>query len=215
MQPILDGDKHSVFGFFMILPSVQFCKENEMKKMIFFISILFIFITSNQAVALPEGLQPSTEKMLIGSWEVSVYISPAEIAQMLGESLPQNLSIALTGSGSHTYHVGGKCNTDGQVTLRLNLEGQELPLNFLVRHAGTWEIHDNIIVETNINSVVIPNDPITMNVVNVSPEYQSMFTPGSGDSTSMKIIHISEKIAELKMMEPPYRSFTLRKKIGK
>ena len=51
-----------------------------------------------------------------------------------------------------------------------------------------------------------------MNVVNVSPEYQSMFTPGSGDSTSMKIIHISEKIAELKMMEPPYRSFTLRKK---
>ncbi len=183
-----------------------------MKKLIFFTSILFIFIASNQAVALAERLQPSTEKMLIGSWDVSVYFSPAEIAQVLGGSLPQNLSIELTGSGSQTYHAGGKCNSDGQFTLRLNLEGQELPLNFLVRHAGTWEIHDNILVETTINSVVIPMDPITMNVVKVSPEYQSMVAPVSGESMSVKIIHISEKIAELKMIEPPYYSFTLRKK---
>ena len=186
-----------------------------MKKIIFFISILFIFITSNQAVALPQGLQPSHEKMLIGSWEVSVYFSPAEIAKMLGGSLPQNLSIEVTGSGSHTYHAGGKCDSDGHFTLRLNLEGQELPLNFLVRHAGTWEVHDNILVETTIDSVITPMDPITMNVVKVSPEYQSMVSPVSGESMSVKIIHISEKIAEFKMVEPPYHSFTLRKKIEK
>ena len=189
-----------------------------MKKLIFITSILFIFITLNQAFAWPGWLRSSTENMLIGSWESSIYISPGKMAKMSNEPMNKGDSMEMTASCSQTYHVGGKYNGDGEFTIRLRQGEQEIRLSFLVRDAGTWKMHDNILVETTENAVVTPMDEITKRVVKQIPELQTivtMITPIRGESMSSKIIHISETTAEVKMMEPPYASFTLRKKVNK
>lgn len=159
--------------------------------------------------------KPSLTDKLIGSWEVSSYISPAETAKMINEPLPQGLTLEMTLAGSTTYHIGGKYNSDGQITVRLKNSGQEVPLNFLVRDAGTWAIHGDTLVETSTNSVVTPMDQITKNVVKESPELQTMITPVSGESASSKVVHITETMADLKLLEPPYISMVMRKKAMK
>jgi len=157
----------------------------------------------------------STENLLVGSWEASLYISSVDAAKMSEEPMPQGFSVEMTMSGSQTYHVGGKYNGDGKFTIRLKQGEQEIPLRFLVRDAGTWELHEDILVETTGDSIVTPMDEVTRKVVKQSPEFQTMVAPISGESTSLKVVHISETAAEFEMMEPPYISYTLRKKVNK
>lgn len=151
------------------------------------------------------------QAMLMGSWQYSLYVPPAEAAKLSEEPLPEGASMELTATGTQTFHRGGKYNVDLKYTLRLKQGTQELPLRFSVRDAGTWEIHDNVLVETSSDSVVVPLDDITKRVVAEAPELKTMLTPITGESESVKIVHLSDSSAEFEMMEPPFLRLTFKK----
>ncbi|MBN2396063.1 MAG: hypothetical protein JXC36_06340 [Candidatus Atribacteria bacterium] len=156
--------------------------------------------------------QSNIGDMLLGTWDVSLYLSPSQVAKISEDSFPNDLSIEMTMSGTQTYHLGGKYDGTVEFTIRLKFEEEEIPLRFLAKETGSWEIHGNVLVETTANSVITPLDDLTRKVVKKSPEFQTMVTPIAGESQSTKIIHISKTVAELQMIDPPYWDMTLRKK---
>lgn len=162
-------------------------------------------------VSLCCGCSKSIEEMLIGSWDFSIYFSASDVEKMSGESFPDGFSIEITAVGNQTYHVGGKYDGTGEFTVRMTVDGQEYPLKFFIKDAGSWEIHDDVLVETTGDSIVTPMNEGTEQVVKEIPILQAMLTPVSGESQSTKILHISETLVEFQMLESPYMNFTLEK----
>jgi len=175
-------------------------------------SRIFIFLAL--ITALSACSETSKTNMLIGTWSTSLYVSSEEAAKMSEEAFPPGMSMELTMNGTGTYHQGGKSNAVAEYTIRIKANDQELPLRFMVRQAGTWELHGDTLVETSIDSVVIPLDNLTRNVVSKSPEFQAMITPVKGEAVSIKIEHISKTLVEMRLLTPPYFRLTMHKKTG-
>jgi len=153
----------------------------------------------------------SADKLLLGTWEGTMYVPKNEAAKMSAEPMPEGFGMELSAVVQATYHRGGKFNGEMEYTLRLIAPGQEVPLRFFVREAGTWNIHGDTLVETSTDSNVLPLDDLTKSVVKQSPELLTMITPIKGDSSSTKIAHITKSIAEFELLEPPFIKITLRK----
>ena len=179
-------------------------KEFEMRRYAG-LSILII------ALMLVGWTWKSTDELLLGTWKFTFYVPAEEAAKMSEEPLPEGLRMELSGSGRMTFHRGGKANSEGEFTLRLIAQGQELPLRFLIRDAGEWKVHGDTLVETSADSAVVPLDDLTKSVVRQSPEFQAMMTPVKGESSSTKIIHITEDMAEMELLDPPFYKLTMRK----
>lgn len=155
----------------------------------------------------------SEEDKLIGTWESSVFITSADAAKMSEDPLPEGASMEITISSSETFHIGGKYNGHGKFTIRAKQGSNEMPFNFMVKDAGTWKIHDGVLVQTSSDSLVTPLDEFTKKMVTQSPEIGAAFTPVSGESVSLKLNNMSDTTIEVEMMETPYISYIMKKKL--
>lgn len=137
-------------------------------------------------------LKKAPDKVLIGTWTFSFYISPAEAAKKSEEPIPEGISMEMSMAGSTTYHVGKKYNEDAEVTLRLRKGGEEKALRFYLREAGTWEIQGDVLVETTGDFSITPMDEMTKAILEAAPEFKSIITPVKGESTSYKLKDVSD-----------------------
>lgn len=138
-------------------------------------------------------LKKSPEKILIGTWNDSIYVSPAEAAKKAEGPIPEGMSLEISASGSVTYHNGYRYNGDGEVTLRLRKGEEERALRFYMRETGVWKIHNgDVLVETSEDSSVTPLDNLTKEAVENVPELKAMVSPVKGETTSYKIKEISD-----------------------
>jgi hypothetical protein len=131
------------------------------------------------------------EKVLIGAWTYSLYVSPAEAAKKSKESIPAGMSMEMSATGSTTYHVGGKYNDDADMTLRLRRDDKEVSLKFNLREAGVWEIHDNVLVETAGDSSVVALDEFTQEFLKETPQFKELISSIKGESTSFQLKEVS------------------------
>jgi hypothetical protein len=159
-----------------------------MKKGAYLILIASVISLSGGCSFFKKG----ADKVLIGTWAVSSYVSPAEAAKKAEEPISEGISMEMSMAGSTTYHVGKKYNQDGEVTLRLRKGGEEKALRFYVREAGTWEIQGDVLVETAGDFSVTPIDEMTKAILEAAPEFKSMITPVKGESTSYKLKEVSD-----------------------
>jgi hypothetical protein len=137
-------------------------------------------------------LKKSPDKVLIGTWTFSFHMSPAEAAKKSGEPIPEGISMEMSMAGSATYHDGKKYNEEAEVTLRLRKGGEEKAIRVYLREAGTWEIHDDVLVETTVDFSVTPMDEMTKAILESAPEFKSIITPVKGESTSYKLKEVSD-----------------------
>ena len=132
------------------------------------------------------------EKVLIGTWTTSSYVSPAELAKLAKESLPEGVSAEGSASGSKTYHVDYKYNEEGEFNFRLNRGGEERVLRFFVREAGIWKIQGDVLVETSEDSSMTPIDDFTKEAVEKIPTLKAVISPAKGKTTSYTLKNISD-----------------------
>jgi len=145
----------------------------------------------------------STEDKLLGSWNFSVFMSPSKVAEMSKDPLPPGATMEITMEGSTTILHGHRYNAEGQATLRLAMQGKELPLKFLIRESGRWEMHDDVFVQITEDGVVTPLDDMTRSIVADSPEMTALFEPVKGASASSRILNISHNEMNVVTLEEP------------
>lgn len=142
-------------------------------------------------ISLSVACAKSPEKVLIGTWTFSSYISPAEMAKKSDDPIPEGVSVEASVTGTTTYHVGYKYNEEGETTLRIRSGGRELALRFYVREAGVWAIHGDVLVETSGDSTITALDETTKQFLESSPEFKAIISPVKGESTSYQLRDVS------------------------
>lgn len=171
-----------------------------MKKLLFCLLLLSLLSASCSG-------SPDPDKLL-GTWNMAMYLPAAELAKMAEGDVPAGLSMELTMSGTDIIHKGGKQDSQGRFTLRITANGRELALNFLVREAGTWELHGDTFVATTVDAQITPMDEPTRLVVQKTPELQALIAPVKGESVSYKITSLTKSSMNLEMLEPPHFKLT-------
>ncbi|HKO35408.1 MAG TPA: hypothetical protein VJV21_02940 [Pyrinomonadaceae bacterium] len=146
---------------------------------------LVLFLTRDKNTSV-------VETPLVGTWSVSAYISPAEVAKKSEEPLPEGMSLEMSLSGSANYHIGDKYNQEGEITLRIRRGEEEAPLRFYVREAGVWKIHNDVLVETVEDSSITPLDDRTKEFLEAVPQFKPMMSPVKGETTSYKLKKVSD-----------------------
>ncbi len=170
-----------------------------------------LFITLSLAVLL-SACQPSTQEQLLGEWESSMFVDADKFAELSDDPVPAGMRFELTYSGDSVFHHGNKYTENGELVMRINANGQEIALRFALRDAGTWEIHDKVMVQTTTDAKITPLDDTSRAMLAQSPEFAAAFTPVKGESYSSDILRIDEDFVDLKMKEEPYLEVTLRRK---
>ena len=145
----------------------------------------------------------NTEDKLLGSWSFSLFVSPSEFVDMSKDPLPPGATMAMTMEGTTTILHGHRYNSEGRATLRLEMQGKEIPLKFLIRESGRWEMHDDVFVQITEDGVVTPLDDMTRSIVADSPEMTALFAPVKGASASSRILNISDNEMNIVTLEEP------------
>lgn len=153
-----------------------------------------------------------TGKILIGTWSNSSYVSPAEAAKMSEGPIPEGASMEMSMTGNVTFHVGNKYNEDGEITLRLRRGDREAAFRFFVRDAGDWKIHDDVLVQTSVDSSMTALDQTTKEFIEANPELKAIVAPVKGESTSYKLKEISDSKVLLEEKEFGFTVIMQRKK---
>lgn len=159
-----------------------------MKKSAYLILIVSVIIFSGGC----SFFKKSPDKVLIGTWTFSFYISPAEAAKRAEQPISEGISMEMSTAGSTTYHDGKKYNEEAEVTLRLRKGGEEKTMRFYMREAGVWEIHNDVLVETTGDFSLTPMDEMTKAILEAAPEFESVITPVKGESISYKLKEVSD-----------------------
>lgn len=170
-----------------------------------------LFITFS-LVMLITGCQPSVQEQLLGEWESSMFVNAQKFAELSDDPIPPGMQLELTYSGNFVFHHGYKYTEAGELVMRIYNNGEEVALRFAVRDAGTWEVHDAVLVQTTTDSKITALDDISRNMLAQSPELADAFTPVKGESYSSDIQRIDDDFVDLKMKEAPYLEVTLRRK---
>ncbi|MEM6328002.1 MAG: hypothetical protein AAF791_12865, partial [Bacteroidota bacterium] len=105
------------------------------------------FATTEGEQTVQTAAATSTDA-LVGSWTYSAYVTPKEVARLSDDPIPKGVEIDMTAEGSSTYHANGRYDTNAEVTIRVRQAGQEVPLRFLRRDAGTYEVQNDVLFET-------------------------------------------------------------------
>ncbi len=155
----------------------------------------------------------SYEEKLIGTWNVSSHISSGIIKSVSVKPFPNDIDMDITISGSTTYHKGGKLSEQGETILRLKRGGGEVALRFFTRSSGTWEVHDDTLVSTSIDSITTPLDGETKKIVEEVPVWNNIIASIKGETMSFKIISISKTEAQMEILGPPNIPIAMKRKI--
>jgi hypothetical protein len=170
-----------------------------------------LFITFS-LIVLITGCQPSMQEQLLGEWESSMFVDAKKFAEFSDDPMPPGMQVELTYSGDFVFHHGNKYNESGEMVMRINNNGQEVALRFAIRDAGTWEVHDSILVQTTTDSKITALDDVSRNMLAQSPEFAEAFKPVKGESYSSEILRSGDDFIDMKMKEEPYLEVTLRRK---
>ena len=133
----------------------------------------------------------------VGTWTQSTFITPQEVARLSEDPIPPGVEVDMTITGSNTYHVGGRYDADAEVTIHVREGTEEVPLSFIRREAGTWEIHDNTLLETVTSGSVTPLDATTKQVLHDTPEFSAFITPIAGETASTTIHSVTPSSIDL------------------
>lgn len=153
------------------------------------------------------GLQSSD---IVGTWDLNTFIDSDEVAELSDDPIPPGVEIDMTVTGSSTYHVAERYDTDAEIVLRVRQAGEEIPLTFLVRQTGTWELVGDVLSETVVSGNVTALDEITQAVLDSDPEFAAFITPLSGETTSSRIHSATASTLDVEELGSSLR-FTLRR----
>jgi hypothetical protein len=157
------------------------------------------------------GNLKNPDNVLIGSWTTSSYISPAEAAKLSETPPPPGVSLELWMNGSATYHVGGKCDGEGEITFRIRGGDRGQSFKFYLRSACVWKIHGDILVETTEDYSMTPMDDVTRAFVEADPQFKAIMEPVKGESTSYKLKEVSDSKILLEDQELGFTTILRRK----
>lgn len=154
--------------------------------------------------------QSDAAEAFVGSWTYTSYVSPREIAEVSDDPIPPGVEIDLTAEGATTYHANDRYDASAEVTIRVRQAGQEVPLRFLRRDAGTWEVSDGVLFETVTSGRLTPLDATTRQFLRETPEVAAFISPIEGETASTTIESVSATAIDLQEQESQLR-FTLRR----
>ncbi|MEM6686140.1 MAG: hypothetical protein AAF617_10180 [Bacteroidota bacterium] len=143
--------------------------------------------------------QESSEKtaLLLGRWETSTFINESQFKKTFKEDIEDGMSGEMTLIDEYHFIKGNRFNQEGEVTFKLKMAGQELPLKFYGKQSGTWSIHDNTLVTVTEDSKIIPMDEFTKNVLANAPEFGEMLQPTKGETISLEIKMLTASILQV------------------
>lgn len=157
--------------------------------------------------------QSSVENEILGTWDVSVFWSNEDFVKFSKEPMPDGVEMEMTAKGTVVYHRGGKYNAEGKMTIRLRTPEGEISFRFYTKEAGEWELHASgkQIVETTVDSTFTPLDELSKSFLEESPEMAASMKPVKGESTTSKILSISDSVMQIQLQEEPYLKLTLNR----
>lgn len=152
------------------------------------------------------------KQKLYGTWNISAFFSNADIKKFSEEPIPDEVEIEMTMKGTQSYHKGGKYSGEGEITVRFKTDEGEIPLRFFTKDAGEWSLHgDRELVETTTDSIFTPLDETTEVFLKESPELAASLRPVKGETTTSRILSISDTVMEIQEEESKI-TITLNKK---
>lgn len=134
---------------------------------------------------------PSLDQKILGTWETSVFIDQTKSSELFGE-MDDGMSMEMTISTNEQYLRANRYNADAEMTMRIYYYGEETSLNFLMRDAGTWEIHDNEVITISDGANISALDEDTEFILQSDPQFAESMTPIKGQSSSSRILEIAE-----------------------
>lgn len=164
----------------------------------------------DRAEADDHAYESGSDHPFIGSWTYTTYVSPSEIARISDDPIPPGVEIDLTGDGAATYHANGRYDSSAEFTIRVRQAGEEVPLRFLRRDAGEWEVHDDVLYETVSSGTLTALDPTSQEFLDGTPEFAAFLSPIQGETASTMIHALTPTSIDLQEQESGLR-FTLRR----
>lgn len=180
----------------------------KIAKSVFFLLHLFIF-----SILLAGCDDNSSEKKMYGTWEISAFFSNSDVKKLSEEPIPDGVEMEMTLQGTQSYHKGGKYSGEAEFTIRIKTAEGEIPLKFFIKDAGEWSLHASgkELVETSVDGTFTPLDELTKAFLKESPEFAALFEPVKGETTTSRILSISETVMEIQENESKI-TLTMNKK---
>lgn len=150
--------------------------------------------------------------LLLGAWETSAFINQNQLEKAFKEEAEEGMRMEMTFNETHEFLQGGRFNNEGEITLRLGMGNQEIPLKFYVKESGTWELHESNIVQVTQDYKIVPMDETTKNVLANAPEFKQMIEPVKGEASSFEILSLSKTVMQLTSNQLPGITLTYNKK---
>lgn len=179
----------TVIAFFAIT-CMSACNNSDGKKM------------SASAPASPTDTKPKasdglTEAALIGKWKSSEYFDEASVAEVIGES--NNDKVTITFSGEATYYEGGTGKSEGQITASFPATEEHGPINLKFNFSGTttWKLSGNELLETTVDAKTEPANDEARELLQKDPSMAESLRPLKGETEKYKIVNYTPTLIEL------------------
>jgi hypothetical protein len=161
--------------------------------------------TNNQEIA-------DKSELLLGRWKTSTFVNKEQFKKSIGEDMEEGMSGEMTMINEFQFIKGNRFNEEGEVTFKLTMGNQEIPLKFYGKQSGTWKLYGNTLVTVAEDSKIVPLDDITKSVVEAAPEFKAMIQPNKGESISYEIKLLTEKVMQVTDEDMPGMIITYNKK---
>jgi len=140
---------------------------------------------------------------LLGSWSISMFIDKETAKRAFGDEMDPTMNLEMTLKSSEEFLKGGRYNSEGETTIRLFFDSQEIVLKLYIKESGRWEVYGKTLIQIAEDTNLVPLDKDTEFFLNSSPEVRGMFAPVKGQSVSYEIVSVSKNSLQMKSADLP------------